>query len=109
MVAGLPGSPRPLLLALAATLPVLISVVASRLARAPALTSYAASAGGLAVLLAVSNGLNFYGMWDGLVHVPAQLLTETLPLSGGSSLLAAPIVLTWLCASVLLTRTLPSA
>ncbi len=90
----------PLLLALAAALPVVISVVASRLARAPALTSYAVSATGLAVLLAVSNGFDFYGMWDGLVHVPAHLLTETLPLSGGSSLLAAPVVLTWLCSAV---------
>jgi len=32
--------------------------------------------------------------------VPAQLLTETLPLSGSSSLLAAPIVLTWLCSAL---------
>jgi hypothetical protein len=55
---------------------------------------------GLVVLLVVSNGFNLHGVWDGLVHVPAQLLTETLPLSGGSPLLAAPIVLTWLCSAV---------
>jgi len=57
------------------------------------LLSYAVSGTGLLALLALSNGFFFHGIWDGLVHVPAQLLTETLPLSGGSSLLAAPIVL----------------
>ena len=90
----------PLLLALAVALPVVISVVASRLMGASAPASYAMSAGGLAVLLVLSSGLNLHGMWDGLVHVPAQLLTETLPLSGSSSLLAAPIVLTWLCSAL---------
>jgi hypothetical protein len=89
----------PLLLALAVALPVVISVVASRLMGASAPVSYAMSAGGLAVLLVLSSGLNL-GLWDGLVHVPAQLLTETLPLSGGSSLLAAPVVVTWLCSAL---------
>ena len=58
------------------------------------------SAGALAALLVLSSGLDFHAMWDGLVHVPAQLLTETLPLSGTSSLLAAPVVLTWLCSAL---------
>ena len=42
---------------------------------------------------------HFSSIGSGLAHVPAQLLTETLPLSGGNYLLAAPMVLTWLCAS----------
>ena len=62
----------PLLLALAVALPVVISVVASRLMGASAPASYAMSAGGLAVLLVLSSGLNLHGMWDGLDHVPAQ-------------------------------------
>ncbi|MGA3220644.1 MAG: transglutaminaseTgpA domain-containing protein [Acidimicrobiales bacterium] len=90
----------PLLLALAAVLPVVISVVAWRVTRSSVLVSYAVSGTGLVILLVVSNGFDFYGTWDPLVHVPAQLLTETLPLSGGSSLLAAPVVLTWLCGAV---------
>ena len=90
----------PFLLALAAVLPVVISAVASRLMYSSVLLSYAVSGTGLLALLALSNGFFFHGIWDGLVHVPAQLLTETLPLSGGSSLLAAPIVLTWLGSAV---------
>ncbi len=90
----------PLLLALAAVLPVVISVVASRVARASVLVSYAVSVTGLVSLLVVSNGFDFDAIWAGLVHVPAQLLTETLPLSGASSLLAAPMVLTWLCSAI---------
>jgi hypothetical protein len=86
----------PLLLALAAALPVIISAVAARLLQSSVLVSYAVSGTGLLTLLAISNGGHFPGIWDGLVHVPAQLLTETLPLSGGVSLLTAPIVLTWL-------------
>ena len=46
----------PLLLALAAVLPVVISAVASRLTRSSALVSYAMSGTGLLGLLAVSNG-----------------------------------------------------
>ena len=90
----------PLLLALSAGFPVVISVVVSRALRFAAGVSYAASLTGLVALLAVSNGFDFDSIWNGLVHVPAQLLTETLPLGGGSYLMAAPIVLTWLCAAL---------
>ncbi len=90
----------PVLLALAVAVPVVISVAASRLLGATAPACYAVSAGALAALLVLSSGLDFHAMWDGLVHVPAQLLTETLPLSGTSSLLAAPVVLTWLCSAL---------
>jgi hypothetical protein len=97
----------PLLLVLSAALPVLISVIVSRALRFAAGVSYAASLTGLVALLAISS------IWDGLVHVPAQLLTETLPLAGGSYLMAAPIVLTWLCgtlsAELLLRPASPSA
>jgi hypothetical protein len=103
----------PLLLVLSAALPVLISVIVSRALRFAAGVSYAASLTGLVALLAISNEFNFNSIWDGLVHVPAQLLTETLPLAGGSYLMAAPIVLTWLCgtlsAELLLRPASPSA
>ena len=90
----------PLLLALSAVVPVLISVIVSRALRFAAGVSYAASLTGLVALLAISNEFDFNSIWNGLVHVPAQLLTETLPLAGGSYLMAAPIVLTWFCAAV---------
>ncbi|MGD0809313.1 MAG: transglutaminase-like domain-containing protein [Acidimicrobiales bacterium] len=90
----------PLLLALSAAAPVVISVIVSRALRFAAGVSYAASLTGLVALLAVSNEFDFNSIWNGLVHVPAQLLTETLPLAGGSYLMAAPIVLTWLCAAL---------
>jgi hypothetical protein len=89
----------PLLLALAAVLPVIITAVFSRVLKTTAVLSYAASAGALFLLLAVANGFAVGGIWSGLVHVPSQLLTITLPLSGATSLLAAPMVLTWLCAA----------
>ena len=90
----------PLLLLLSAVAPVLISVVVSRSLRFAAGVSYAASLTGLVALLSVSNEFDFSSVWNGLVHVPAQLLTETLPLAGGSYLMAAPIVLTWLCGAL---------
>ncbi len=90
----------PLLLALSAVVPVVISVTVSRALRFAAGVSYAASLTGLVALMSISNEFDFNSIWNGLVHVPAQLLTETLPLAGGSYLMAAPIVLTWLCATV---------
>jgi len=106
-------SMAPLLVVLAAVVPVLISVIVSRALRFAAGVSYAASLTGLVGLLAISNEFDFNSIWNGLVHVPAQLLTETLPLAGGSYLMAAPIVLTWLCgalsAELLLRPMSPSA
>ncbi len=103
----------PLLLVLSAGLPVLISVIVSRALRFAAGVSYATSLTGLVALLTISNGFNFDSIWNGLAHVPARLLTETLPLGGGSYLMAAPIVLTWLCgalsAELLLRPASPSA
>ena len=88
-------SMAPLLLALSAVIPVLISVVVSRALRFAAGVSYAASLTGLVALLAISNEFDFNSIWNGLVHVPAQLLTETLPLAGGSYLIAAPIAVSY--------------
>jgi hypothetical protein len=106
-------SMAPLLLALSAVVPVLISVIVSRALRFAAGVSYAASLTGLVALLAISNEFDFNSIWNGLVHVPAQLLTETLPLAGTGYLMAAPIVLTWLCgalsAELLLRPVSPSA
>jgi TgpA N-terminal domain/Transglutaminase-like superfamily len=90
----------PLLLALAAILPVAIAGALSRALRVPPLISYGGSLAGLALLLGAANDFNFSAVWNGLVHVPAQLLTETLPLSGQPYLLSAPVVLTWLCGAV---------
>jgi hypothetical protein len=103
----------PLSLALAAVVPVVITVMVSRVLRFAAGVSYAVSLTGLAALLAIGNGFDFNSIWNGLVHVPPELLTETLPLSGGAYLLAAPVVVTWLCAALsaelLLRPTSPSA
>ena len=90
----------PLILALAAVLPIAIAAALSRALRLPALLSYAGSLVGLLLMLGLTNDFNFSHVWDGLVHVPAQLLTETLPLSGQPYLLSAPIVLTWLCGAL---------
>jgi hypothetical protein len=90
----------PLILALAAALPVAIASGLSRSLRMPALISYGGSLAGLVLMLGVTNTFNFSAVWDGLAHVPAQLLTETLPLSGPAYLLTAPVVLTWLCGAL---------
>ncbi len=90
----------PLIMALAAVLPVAISGALSRALRLPALLSYAGSFAGLVVMLGFTNGFDFSAVWDGLVHVPAQLLTETLPLSGPAYLLTAPVVVTWLAGAI---------
>lgn len=90
----------PLILVLAAFLPVAISGALSRSLRLPPLLSYAGSLVGLLLLLGFTNNFNFSAVWNGLVHVPAQLLTETLPLTGQPYLLSAPIVVTWLCGAI---------
>jgi hypothetical protein len=90
----------PLILALAAVLPVAIAGALSRALRLSALVSYGGSFTGLVLMLGFTNDFNFNAVWDGLVHVPAQLLTETLPLSGQPYLLSAPVVVTWLGAAL---------
>ncbi|HXW82317.1 MAG TPA: transglutaminaseTgpA domain-containing protein [Acidimicrobiales bacterium] len=90
----------PLILAFAAVLPVAFAACLSWVLRVAPLLSYAASAAGLAVYLWLVNGFDFSSAWDGLVHVPAQLLSETLPLSGTPYLLSAPVVLSWLCGAI---------
>ncbi|HTW10297.1 MAG TPA: transglutaminase domain-containing protein [Acidimicrobiales bacterium] len=85
--------------AAAALAPPAISGVMSRALRFGPVLAYATSATGLLVLLGATDGFGYQAVWDGLAHVPAQLLSETLPLSGSAYLLAAPIVLTWLCAA----------
>jgi hypothetical protein len=90
----------PLLLILAAALPVAVSWVASRWLRFSPLVAYAASAAGLLLLVAASNSFDFHAVWFGASRVPAQLLTETLPLGGGAALLVPPLVVTWTCSAV---------
>ena len=90
----------PLILALAAVLPVVLAGGLSWVLRLAPLLSYAASIAGLVLFLWLVNGFDASSAWDGLVHVPAQLLSETLPLSGSAYLLSAPVVLTWLCGSI---------
>ncbi len=90
----------PLILALAAVLPVVFAGGLSWVLRLAPLLSYAASIAGLAGFFWFVNGFDASSAWDGLVHVPAQLLSETLPLSGSAYLLSAPVVLTWLCGSI---------
>jgi TgpA N-terminal domain/Transglutaminase-like superfamily len=90
----------PLILALTAALPVAFAAALSWIWRVAPLLSYAASMAGLVVFLWLVNGFDLRSAWDGFVHVPAQLLSETLPLSGSPYLLSAPIVLTWLCGAI---------
>ena len=90
----------PLILAFAAVLPVAFTAGLSWVLRVAPVLSYAASIAGLAVFLWFVNGFDFSSAWNGLVHVPAQLLSETLPLSGAPYLLSAPVVLTWLCGAI---------
>jgi hypothetical protein len=74
------------------------TVVAGRLAK-PALWSYGASLAGVIVLCAAMSAGHPTELWRGLTQDPTRLLTETLPLSGSLGILAAPILLTWLCGS----------
>jgi transglutaminase-like putative cysteine protease len=90
----------PLIMAFAAVLPVAFAAGLSWVLRVAPVLAYLASAAGLAVFLWFVNGFDFSSAWDGLVHVPAQLLSETLPLSGTPYLLSAPLVLTWLCGAI---------
>ncbi len=90
----------PLILALAAILPVVIAGGLSWVLRLQPVVSYAASAAGIAVFAWVVNGFDLGAVWDGVVHVPAQLLSETLPLSGSPYLLSAPVLLTWSCGAI---------
>jgi Transglutaminase-like superfamily len=83
------------LLALAAALPMALSGLCARALRFPLAVSYSISAIGLVVFLLAVNGLAANPVWDGLAHVPSQLLTETLPLSGRAYLLTAPLALSW--------------
>lgn len=90
----------PLLLVLAAVLPVLVTAGVWTALRLSALVGLAASLTSLLALLLAFNGFSLGAVWDGLYRVPPDLLTETLPLSGGASLLVAPVVLTWLCSAL---------
>ncbi len=90
----------PLILALAALLPVAIAGALSGALRLPPLLSYGGSFAGLVVMLGVTNKFDFSAVWNGLVHVPAQLLTETLPLSGPAYFLTVPVLVAWLCGAI---------
>ncbi|MGH9055072.1 MAG: DUF4129 domain-containing transglutaminase family protein [Acidimicrobiales bacterium] len=62
--------------------------------------SYVCSLAGLVALLFAGAGPHPSAVWHGLVDGPNWLLTETLPLGGGRAVLAAPVVLTWLCGAI---------
>ncbi len=85
------------LLAIASVAAVSISFLVVRWWRQPPAVSYVLSAAGLVILLLAAAGLHPAGVWHGLTTGPNQVLTETLPLRGGRTLLAAPLTLTWLC------------
>ncbi len=86
-----------LLLAVASAAPVAIAVVGVEVRRRRPEATIAASLIGLVVLLLAVGGRDPAGVWRGLTSVPSRLITETLPLAGAPSALAAPLVLTWLC------------
>ena len=85
------------LLVIAATASVSIPSLAIRVWRQPPAVSYAASAAGVIALLWAAAGLHPAALWHGLTTGPNRVLTETLPLAGTRPLLAAPVLLTWLC------------
>ncbi|MGH9107528.1 MAG: DUF3488 and transglutaminase-like domain-containing protein [Acidimicrobiales bacterium] len=87
----------PALFALAAVAPVLLCGVVSRWLRFGPLVAFSLSATGLIALVVLSNDFQLSSTWSGLAKVPAQLLSETLPLGGGPYLLVAPLLLTWAC------------
>jgi len=90
----------PLVLVLAALLPVALAGALTRALKLPPLISYGGSVAALLVMLGVANNFDYSAVWNGLMHVPTQLLTETLPLSGSAYLLTAPVVVTWLCGAL---------
>ncbi|GEM_PF-1756457 len=103
----------PLLLALAAGLPVPVAAVTTGWLRFRPLSSYGVSAIALATLLACASSFDLHSLWVGAIRVPAELLTEILPLGGGPYLLVAPMVVTWVAsaasAEVLLRPLRPAA
>ena len=66
--------------------------------RGPAI-SYPLSLAGLILVLLAGTGLHPGGIARAISEGPNRLLTETLPLTGSRSSLAALIVLTWVCAT----------
>lgn len=86
------------LLFLSALAPLAISALFTRLMRFHSLVALTASVAGLVVELSIVNNFDLADTWEGMTRVPAQLLTETLPLTGSPYLMAAPIALTWACA-----------
>jgi len=85
------------LLLIAGVASVAIASLAIRIWRQPPVVSYAASVVGLIVLLFAAGGLHPDALWHGLANGPNRAVTEILPVSGDRALLAAPLLLTWLC------------
>jgi hypothetical protein len=98
------------LLVVAAVASVSIPFLAVRIWHQPPAVSYVASAVGLVVLCLVAGGPHPAALWHGLTAGPNRVLTETLPIGGSRAVLAAPILLTWLCgtASAELTSRAPA-
>jgi hypothetical protein len=94
-VFSVPGAPG--LLVVAAIASVSIPFLAVRVWHQPTAISYAASAGGLLVLVLVAGGAHPGALWHALIAAPDRILTETLPLGGSRAELTAPLLLTWLC------------
>ncbi len=89
-----PGTAGWLVVAAAAS--VLIPTLTIRVWRLAPAPSYAASAVGLIIILMAMAGGHPHGIWEGVARGPKHLLTETLPLGGARTGLAAPVLLTWL-------------
>lgn len=87
------------LLVVAAAAPVALAALAARRG-VPAAASLAASAAGLIVLALAAAGPHPAGLVRGLLLGPSHLLSETLPLRGDRQLLALPLAVTWVAASL---------
>ncbi len=81
----------------AAAASALLSTATTRIARQRAIVSYGASLLSLVLVLLALCGPHPDQFWHGLTHGPALIVSETLPLGGSPSLLAAPVIWTWVC------------
>jgi TgpA N-terminal domain/Transglutaminase-like superfamily len=85
------------LFVIASAASVSVAALAVRIWRQRPAMSYTVSALAFIVLLFAACGVHPVAIWHGLARGPNRMLTETLPISGGRALLAAPLLLTWLC------------
>jgi len=86
-------------IALAAVASTTVTFAVVRLWRQRPVVSYSLSVVGLVVVLFAGSGLHPANVLRSIAQGPNRLLTETLPLAGPRSSLAALVVLTWFCAA----------